>query len=69
MYYMSDTEINDKRNPKEFKGITFSKFQKVKVKKELIGVLQKMVAAHQERRAAVTDQLVLDFMKVRPLDF
>jgi hypothetical protein len=36
MYYMSDTEINDKRNPKEFNGITFSKFQKVKVKKELI---------------------------------
>lgn len=37
--YMSDCEINDKRNPKEFKGISFSKFQKAKVKKELISCL------------------------------
>lgn len=33
---MSDTEINDKRNPTDFKGITFSKYQKAKVKKEFI---------------------------------
>lgn len=35
-YYMSYTEINDKRNPSDFKGITFSKFQKAKVKKEFV---------------------------------
>jgi hypothetical protein len=33
---MSNTDINDKRAQKEFKGISFSKFQKTKVKKELV---------------------------------
>ena len=33
---MNDTDINDKRSSAEFKGITFSKFQKSKVKTELI---------------------------------
>jgi len=36
---MNDTDINDKRNSSEFKGITFSKFQKSKVKSELINCL------------------------------
>ena len=35
------TEINDKRNPKEFSKITFSKYEKSKVKKELINCIQK----------------------------
>jgi hypothetical protein len=36
---MNDTDINDKRSSAEFKGITFSKFQKSKVKSELINCL------------------------------
>jgi hypothetical protein len=36
---MNETDINDKRSMAEFKGITFSKFQKSKVKSELINCL------------------------------
>ena len=39
------------------------------VKKELIGVLQKLVRNHQEKRAAVTDEMVKEFMRVRELEW
>ena len=36
---MNDTDINDKRSSHDFKGVTFSKFQKSKVRAELIQCL------------------------------
>jgi hypothetical protein len=36
---MNDTDINDRRSSHDFKGVTFSKFQKSKVKAELIQCL------------------------------
>ena len=37
------------------------------LKKELIGVLQALVAEHQELRAVVTDSVLKKFMTPRPL--
>ena len=39
------------------------------VKKELIGVLQELVKNHQEKRAAVTGEMVKEFMAVRELEW
>ena len=39
------------------------------VKKTLIGVLQAEVGAFQERRAAVTDDVLAEYFERRPLDF
>lgn len=39
------------------------------VKKELIDLLQGMVREHQEHRATVTEDVVRQFMAVRPLEF
>ena len=40
-----------------------------KLKQELISVLQKLVGDHQERRKAVTDEIVNEFMTSRPLTY
>jgi tryptophanyl-tRNA synthetase len=37
------------------------------VKKELIGILQKFVSEHQQRRATITDETVKKFLEIRKL--
>jgi len=39
------------------------------LKKELIMILQRIVAEHKERRKAIMDDIVLDYMKPRKLNF
>lgn len=38
------------------------------MKAELIKILQEMVGKHREARSKVTDEVVAEYMKVRPLD-
>jgi tryptophanyl-tRNA synthetase len=39
------------------------------VKKELITLLQDFIAEHQRKRAEVTEEVVDEFMRVRPMAF
>ena len=39
------------------------------VKEELIKCLTKIVTEHQEKRKAVTDDMIKKFMEIRPLKF
>jgi len=52
---MNETDINDLRSSNEFKGVTFSKFQKIKVKNELINCL---LAAKVEPACYWTAELI-----------
>ena len=39
------------------------------LKKELISILQKLVAEHQEQHKTITDDVVLEYMKPRKHEF
>jgi tryptophanyl-tRNA synthetase len=39
------------------------------VKKDLIAVLTDLVQGHQQRRAEVTEEMLMEFMRVRGLEF
>jgi hypothetical protein len=62
---MNDIEINDIRDPKEFKGISFSEFKKTDVKKELINNLYVDLEHNLEPAVVNIDKPVL----VYPISF
>ena len=64
-FYMADSERLEEIRRSYSSGQMLSG----ELKKELIGVLQRIVAEHQRRRAELTDELVAEFMTHRPLDF
>lgn len=64
-FYMEDNERLEQIRRDYSSGAMLSG----ELKKELIGVLQRIVAEHQRRRAELTDEQVAEFMTHRPLDF
>lgn len=51
------------------KDYTSGKMLSGEIKKELISILQPLIAEHQERRKHVTDEVVKEFMTPRKLEF
>lgn len=52
-----------------FQGYTSGEILTGELKKELIDVLQRLVAAHQEAKSKITDDTVRQFMTSRDLGF
>jgi len=52
-----------------FQGYTSGEILTGELKKELIDVLQRLVAAHQEAKSRVTDEVIKQFMIPRDLGF
>ncbi|XP_028395883.1 tryptophan--tRNA ligase, cytoplasmic-like [Dendronephthya gigantea] len=62
--------LEDDEKLQQIKGdYSSGKMLSGEIKKELISVLQPMVAAHQERRKTVTPEIVKQFMTPRKLNF
>ncbi|XP_012260694.2 tryptophan--tRNA ligase, cytoplasmic [Athalia rosae] len=60
---------DDERLEQLRKGYTAGEILTGELKKELIEVLQPLVAAHQDRRSKVTDEVVKQYMSPRDLGF
>lgn len=52
-----------------FQDYSSGKMLSGEIKKELISVIQPLVAEHQERRKLVSDEVVKKFMTPRKLEF
>lgn len=52
-----------------FQGYTSGEILTGELKKELIEILQKVVATHQENRSKVTDETLHEYMRPRDLGF
>ena len=52
-----------------FQGYTSGEILTGELKKELIEILQKVVATHQENRSKITDEILKEYMRPRDLGF
>jgi len=60
---------DDERLEQLRKGYTSGEVLTGELKKELIEVIQKLVAEHQEKRSTITDDIVKQYMQPRDLGF
>lgn len=67
--YLSVFEMDDAKLEEIRSAYSTGQMLSGEIKQELIKVIQPLVAQHQVRRAAVTDDDVALFMKIRPLNF
>ena len=67
--YLSFFEEDDTKLESIRKAYSSGEMLTGELKKELISILQRIVGEHQERRAAISDEIVLEYMTPRKLNF
>jgi len=67
--YLSFFEQDDAKLESIRKAYSSGEMLTGELKKELISILQRIVGEHQERRAAISDEIVLEYMTPRKLNF
>ena len=66
--YLSFFLEDDRKLEATRKAYTSGEMLTGELKKQLIDVIQRIVAEHQERRSHVTEEVVMEYMKPRPLN-
>jgi len=66
--YLSFFLEDDKKLEETRKAYASGEMLTGELKQQLIDVIQRIVAEHQQRRRVVTDEVVMQYMKPRPLN-
>lgn len=67
--YLSVFEFNDLKLENIKEAFSLGKMTSNEIKELLVEVLVPFITSHQKARAQVTDEIVNEFMSVRPLEF
>jgi len=67
--YLSVFEFDDEKVKWIGEEFKCGRMSSAGIKNEIIKVLVEFVGIHQEYRKDITDEVVYDYMKIRPLEF
>jgi len=67
--YLNVFEFDDEKVKKIGEEFSSGRMTSAEIKNELVSVLVEFVRRHQEARKYVTDDVVHEYMKIRPLEF